>query len=107
MFSNRSSIYIISVAVLAVLFTAMFLFNWDTEDSPLTKPRIRSASSPKAGIESKAARSDYFHRLLRDPATDQIPPGMRQSELAYANKIRESLGLLKKPAGNGFLATSA
>ena len=33
---------------------------------------------------SKKARADYFHRMLKDPATGEIPKGIRKKELAYA-----------------------
>lgn len=35
----------------------------------------------------KKARSDYFFRMLRDPATDRIPAQIRYRELAYAKSL--------------------
>ncbi len=40
-----------------------------------------------AAYERKAARADYFFRLMRDPATDAIPRAIRQRELAYARTL--------------------
>jgi hypothetical protein len=51
----------------------------------------------------KKARQEYFHRLLRDPATDQIPPAMRQRELAYARQLNNNRNVLKKTTANGIL----
>jgi hypothetical protein len=87
---KRKSKIIISLIILSFCILAYFtLFNIkDTQG--VSKPRIRSSSSPKAEVKTKAARQEYFHRLLRDPKTDQIPPRMRQHELEYAQKLRES-----------------
>lgn len=97
---KRKSKIIISLIFLSFSIFAFFaLFNIkDTQE--VLKPRIRSSSSPKAEIKTKAARQEYFHRLLRDPKTDQIPPRMRQSELEYAQKLRETQTLKKKTSGN-------
>ncbi len=52
--------------------------------------RIRSTSSPKASIEAKKGRWEYFHRMLRDPATGEIPRGIRQKELEFAETIQKN-----------------
>ena len=97
---KRKSKIIISLIFLSFSILILFaLFN-RTEIQEVSKPRIRSSSSPKAGVKSKAARQEYFHRMLRDPKTDQIPPRMRQSELEYAQKLRETIALKKKTSGN-------
>ena len=33
---------------------------------------------------ARKARADYYQRMLRDPATGEIPPGIRKRELAHA-----------------------
>lgn len=38
-------------------------------------------------IEKKIARSEYFFRLLRDPATNSIPPNIRNRELNFAKQL--------------------
>ncbi|MCK4754834.1 MAG: hypothetical protein KAS58_06345, partial [Calditrichia bacterium] len=97
---RRKSKIIISLILLSFSILILFaLFN-RTEIQEVSKPRIRSSSSPKAGVKSKAARQEYFHRMLRDPKTDQIPPRMRQHELEYAQKLRETIALKKKTSGN-------
>lgn len=37
--------------------------------------------------EMKRARSDYFFKLLRDPATDRIPQNIRTRELEYSRAL--------------------
>ncbi len=97
---KRKSKIVMSLIILSFCILAYFtLFNIkDTQE--VSKPRFRSSSSPKAEVKTKAARQEYFHRLLRDPKTDQIPPRMRQSELEYAQKLRETQTLKKKTSGN-------
>jgi len=53
-------------------------------------------SSPLTPVEMKKARGEYFFRLLRDPATNQIPPNIRERELAFARILSQknkALGL--------------
>jgi hypothetical protein len=38
-------------------------------------------------VQAKKARAEYFFRMLRDPATNTIPPDIRQRELAYARTL--------------------
>lgn len=94
--SGKVKIFFMFVIIVAIYF----VFDSIVDSPENIKPRIRSSSSPKAGIKTKAARQEYFHRLLRDPKTDKIPPGMRQSELEYAKKIRDIRSLEKKTSGN-------
>jgi len=62
-------------------------------------PRIRSTSSPKASVEAKKARWEYFFNMLRDPATNEIPPNIRQRELAYARTLPKTDLTLTNRAG--------
>ena len=61
--------------------------------------RSRSTSSPKSGIEGKLGRAEYFNRMLRDPATGQIPKNIRQKELSFAKKLREQALYKTKQTG--------
>ncbi len=54
--------------------------------------------SPKAGIEMKKGRQEYFFRMLRDPATGKIPEAIRERELAFAKELNEKASLLNKPS---------
>jgi len=38
-------------------------------------------------IEKKLARTEYFFRMLRDPATNSIPPNVRARELGFAERM--------------------
>lgn len=73
------------------MLAILLLFTTDHTYPGLKLPkRVRSTSSIKAPIEMKRARWDYFHRMLRDPATGQIPPGIREKELAFARSLRRA-----------------
>jgi hypothetical protein len=89
----------ITFIVFLLIITGYFIIDSIKDVEEVSKPRIRSSSSPKAGVKSKAARQEYFHRLLRDPKTNQIPPQMRRRELEYAKKLRD-LRTLNKNSGN-------
>jgi len=101
MSNKKESKLIFTIAILSLGIIAFFVFSSIKKDQESSKPRIRSSSSPKSGVKSKAARQTYFHRMLRDPKTNQIPPGMRQSELEYAQKLRATQKLSKEISGNG------
>jgi hypothetical protein len=91
---------IISFTVLSISIFGLIAVSKILDKPEQSKLRIRSSSSPKAEIKTKAARQEYFHRLLRDPKTNQIPPRMRHSELEYAQKMRVTHSLRKKTSGN-------
>ncbi len=81
---------------LATLVLVAHLF-FSNEDQPSAKAPLFSMLAegntsvlpalPKASIETKKARAEYFFRMLRDPATNAIPPNIRQRELAYAKTL--------------------
>jgi len=98
---NKNTKFIYCFTAISLAIFVFLTLSIVQDGQQLSKPRIRSSSSPKSGIKSKAARQEYFHRLLRDPKTNQIPPRMRQSELENAEKIRTSQVLRKKTLGNG------
>jgi hypothetical protein len=101
LFKGKPNISITFIVFLLIITGYFFLVNIKYVEE-VSKPRIRSSSSPKAGVKSKAARQEYFHRLLRDPKTNQIPPQMRRSELEYAKRLRELRTLNKKSGNNIF-----
>jgi hypothetical protein len=81
----------------AILMVLVFFLWWNYTPDYSKIERIRSSSSPKASVEMKKARVDYFHRMLRDPATNEIPRGMRQRELAFAKTLPKTERSLFKP----------
>ena len=78
--------FIFTFSVLAIYY---LLNNLHNNDKQFKNERFRSTSSPKSGIEGKLGRAEYFNRMLRDPATGQIPKNIRQKELSLAKKLRE------------------
>ena len=84
----RKHVYYGLAIGLCAVFALVTLSPWPASDSSVVpKRKIRSTSSPRASIESKKARADYFFRMLRDPATNRIPANIRQRELAYARTL--------------------
>ena len=81
----RKHVYLFIAIGLCAALIFVGISPWAASDNGVVlKQKIRSTSSPKASIESKKARTDYFFRMLRDPATNTIPTHIRQRELAYA-----------------------
>ncbi len=78
--------FIFTFSVLAIYY---LLNNLHNNDKQFKVERFRSTSSPKSGIEGKLGRAEYFNRMLRDPATGQIPKNIRHKELSFAKKLRE------------------
>lgn len=83
------------------IFLGLMFFLPTQDKQEFNKQRYehrRSSSSPKASIEMKKGRWEYFHRMLRDPATGEIPRGIRQKELAFAKELQEKSNSLQKTA---------
>lgn len=80
-----------------LLIGAVFVWMWT--DAPAQQgaevPNLRSTASPKASLEQKKARWAYWHRMLRDPATGEIPQRARARELAFAEQLSAQAGLAK------------
>lgn len=93
-------LFLTLVIISIILLASQVLFNDDLNTS---FPRVRSSSSHKAPFEMKKARWEYFHRLLRDPQTNQIPKGIRRKELAYARGLPRVINALKKANSTWFL----
>jgi photosystem II stability/assembly factor-like uncharacterized protein len=49
--------------------------------------KIATENTTLDPVEKKKARSDYFFNLLRDPATNSIPPNIRSRELNHAKQL--------------------
>jgi PKD domain/Secretion system C-terminal sorting domain len=94
--NNRFVLYVFSIFI-GIMFFLPKLDNQQIKKENRVD-RIRSTSSPKAGIEAKKGRWEYFHRMLRDPATGEIPRGIREKELAFAEMLQEKYNSLQKNA---------
>ncbi|MGE5859070.1 MAG: WD40/YVTN/BNR-like repeat-containing protein, partial [Ignavibacteria bacterium] len=75
---------------------SFFLLLEDNSEIGTKHKRIRPASSPKANLEMKKARDDYFFYLLRDPASNRIPPDIRKMELQFSEQLNEKKSSLNK-----------
>jgi hypothetical protein len=89
---NKTIALTLSITVISYLLLSSIVSDEKNEN----KIKLRSTSSPKASFESKKARSDYFHKMLRDPETKEIPKGIRQKELAFAKQLQEKNKSLNK-----------
>ncbi|MEO0558695.1 MAG: T9SS type A sorting domain-containing protein [Bacteroidota bacterium] len=73
--------------LLAAGLIAAFAVATISQSTDSDRTRIRSASSPKASLETKRARADYFHWMLRDPAAGVVPQNARERELGFARSL--------------------
>ncbi|HYE58376.1 MAG TPA: hypothetical protein VD948_07705, partial [Rhodothermales bacterium] len=65
--------------------------------APLQVPDVKGerVDEQREG-EDAEAREAFFHMLLRDPATGEIPAGIRSLEVAYAQTLPENTGFSKQ-----------
>lgn len=87
-------IVLFSAVAAAAIFAAVILPDHIDSNSNI-KNKVRSSGSPKASIETKKMRSEYFFNMLRDPKINAIPQNMREIELAYSQKLPVSNRLFK------------
>ncbi len=97
--NNYKSFLIFAAAAIVSFFTFQQLINIKTEEVKFE--RVRSSSSPKAGIEMKKGRDEFFFNMLRDPATNRIPEGIRTKELKFPKKLTEMNTSLNKVSTSG------
>lgn len=94
--THRWSVLLVGLllsALFAVFFTAPPPRGPSTPDATV----IKSTSSPHASFESKAARQEYFFRLMRDPATNRIPKNIRSRELQHARTVPIQMAKSRTP----------
>lgn len=87
----KSQITGLVVLLIAALFSSADL----GINSSSIFPKVRSSGSPKAKIESKKMRSDYFFNKLRDPRLNEIPSNIREIEITYSKTLPTSRKLFK------------
>lgn len=106
--NSRSVRYIAFALGACGLIAYLTILQPSPAPSASTIRKVRSTSSPKAPIESKRGRAEYFFRMLRDPATNTVPTDIRRRELAYARTLPRR-DVLSKPTdianGGGFTWT--
>ncbi len=95
-FNSKLVVYV-SVFTTGLLVLLVIFFYQKQHHSKVPFPKkITSTSSPKASVEAKKARWEYLLRMLRDPATNKIPTGIRQRELAYAHTLLQKAKIINK-----------
>lgn len=72
---------LVAVAVLGIASFALFTPSLDGTPPP------EQGSKKMKKVERKQARAAFFHRMLRDPATNAIPANIRVRELAHAETL--------------------
>jgi photosystem II stability/assembly factor-like uncharacterized protein len=88
--NSRKSLKILISAGLTVAAMGISYSSYLSTPDPVQQV-IKSTSSPKAAIEAKRGRSEYFFNMLRDPATNSIPAGIRRRELAFARALPQRM----------------
>ncbi|PAU93572.1 hypothetical protein CK503_10470 [Aliifodinibius salipaludis] len=80
--------HLLFTTFLALGLFALFLFL--AQDSS-HKPKVTQIEKPNSNqverLEKKAARGDYYFRMLQNPATNKIPDNARQREIQQAKQI--------------------
>ena len=83
--------------IMLLLFAASFTFYKfipsHKENFEISKSKLERGENEK---KSDVERGEYFFRMLRDPATNQIPPDIRRTELAFAQRLPKSEKVLFK-----------
>ena len=99
---NRNRYLLLAAMSLVALLVVMFQFPFLQHNPNLgiVNKKVISSSSPRASTELKKARDEYFFRMLKDPATGQLPPNYRARELEFAKKLKNKLG--KNNSTNSF-----
>lgn len=86
--------------VFGIICTALLIFGgiWFFGAFESNSSRIvMGEQQPKTEKQKmKKARGEYFFRMLRDPATNEIPSNIRSRELAYAKKLPSRSNFLSK-----------
>ncbi|WP_445665748.1 T9SS type A sorting domain-containing protein [Fodinibius sp. AD559] len=80
--------YLFFSSILVFGLFALFLFL--PQDSPHNQ-KVKQIEKPNSNqverLEKKAARGQYYFRMLRNPATNKIPDNARQREIQKAKQI--------------------
>ncbi len=101
---SRHSLLGVLAGVLAFLLVCTVHFWYDQPARPiLSGARIPMADKSSFGdTEDPQARLRYEWMMLRDPATGEIPTGIRERELEFAGTLptKESLAINKRNSGS-------
>ncbi len=84
--------FLLSIAICGLV---MFLFSFSLNNSKRDFFNNHRGLSKEEFSNEIEERDKYFFMLLRDPATNQIPPNIRERELQFAKKLEMQNKLLK------------
>ena len=79
---------LLAISIVTYKFIPTLKTNFEKNDRNIE----REGNEKKTDIE----RGAYFFRMLRDPATNQIPQNIRRSELAFASRLPKAENALFK-----------
>lgn len=91
--SNR--LFYIGISSIIALTLILFVF-YDDYESSFEFNENENEENEEHEMEFKKSRAEYFFNMLRDPATNSIPEGIREKELAFAKKLPSSDKALRK-----------
>ncbi len=84
------------ILLLLVFFTAiaalgyLLYTGYEYDEHHIITKKFRSSGSPKAGVEMKKGRDEYFYKMQRDPKTGLIPDRIREKEIEFSRNIAHS-----------------
>lgn len=81
----RHSVFIAFLLIGTAFLGYALLYSGRHEPDPFTSQKLFRNQLNAA--ERKAARSEYFNRLLQDPSTGTIPDDIRERELRFARNL--------------------
>lgn len=89
----KKYIFSSAIALTSVLVIAFFYFQNETEptDNRLKYPIFYGMPSSSGDGENPHARKEFETRKLIDPATGEVPVGIRAKEIAFAKKLPNDL----------------
>jgi len=86
--TRNATKYVLFSTLLLFGLLALFLFlPQDNSDKQKAEEIEKPTSTQVERLEKKAARGEYYFRMLRNPATNKIPSNARQREVQKARQI--------------------
>ena len=75
------------ILILTSCIGLLLLGLWLTDTSVQPPASPAEAYEKMSRVERERGRADYFHRMYKDPATGEIPPNVRNREVAFAKNL--------------------
>ncbi len=83
------------LVMLVLLGLGVWYVGWTEQETT----KVATENTTLDPVEKKRARTDYFFNLLRDPATNSIPPDIRARELNHAKQLPSRNGRTLRKSG--------